>query len=89
MHSSQVAALLGQGDKRALTCDIADVDAKAFFTQEKVPQLRHSESVTRVYAQYWFDYEGPTAGSPPRVLEHSSEAVGQVACAVARRPTRA
>ena len=52
MHSSQVAALLGQGDKRALTCDIADVDAKAFFTQEKVPQLRHSESVTRVYAQY-------------------------------------
>lgn len=31
MHSSQVAALLGQGNKRALTCDIADVDAKAFF----------------------------------------------------------
>jgi hypothetical protein len=50
MHSRQVAALLGQGDKRALTWDIADVDAKAFFTQEKVPQLRHSESVTRVYA---------------------------------------
>jgi hypothetical protein len=44
MHSGQVAALLGQGDKRALACDIAEVDAKAFFTQEKVPQLRHTES---------------------------------------------
>ena len=49
---------------------MADVDAKAFFTQEKVPQLRHSESVTRVYAQYWLTTRDQL---PDLLLEFLSE----------------
>ena len=49
---------------------MADVDAKAFFTQEKVLQLRHSESVTRVYAQYWLTTRDQL---PDLLLEFLSE----------------
>src|SRR5712672_98185 len=63
MHPREVAGSLRQGYQRILIADVAQIDADTGFTVEQLPQLRDSETVTGVNADYrrammqkWLDF---------------------------------